>query len=120
MKGFQAGRGPFAAIYGFIKVSGRVAHAENKWGFSIHAHLYPTNRANGLTGEEGGVRYRVDLEATQGFISDQDLPAMLDAYEKKFSELVYALRAADPVDGFPLTEEEKGQRNLQGFMKLHE
>jgi hypothetical protein len=119
MKGFQVGDDWGGAIYGHMQVCVS-SHHTGRWHFKILAYLYPVAHSCDLSGEPGSLRYKVDFSDAQDDIREEQLPQALAAYEQKFCNLIYTLRAADPVDGLPLSEAEAQAGKIQGFMQRFE
>ncbi len=65
--------------------------------FHIKAVLYPVGRSQ--LNEDGGLSYLVEFKDKQHHMTIDELPSALTLYEEKFTELITALRNADPLDG---------------------
>jgi hypothetical protein len=114
VKAFMTGDGSESRMYGTLFVRGHLTN-QRTWYFGIECFIYPGPYAQGLKEDGSGALYKVILRAAQSQVGDKELGAMLDAYEAKFAQLVYALREADPVDGLPLSDIEKTIGGIEGF-----
>lgn len=99
-------------IYGFLKVNARPDVNSKSWAFEIIAWLYPGAM---WRCSEGGTGYRVELSDGIRCLREEELVEVLESYERKFADLIYVLREADPEDGFPLSEQERQQGVICGF-----
>jgi hypothetical protein len=104
--------GESEGIYGFLKVDARPDYNLKDWAFSIKAWLYPG--AMWLC-SDGGIGYRVELSDAVGILREAELIEKLEAYEDKFVALIYALREADPKEGYPLSSGERQNGAIHGF-----
>ncbi len=99
-------------IYGFLKVNARPDINISSWAFKVGAWLYPGAM---WRCDEGGDGYRVELSDAFGGMNEDELLKHLESYERKFADLIYVLREADPEDGFPLSVQERQQVVIRGF-----
>lgn len=91
-------------IYALFKVSARFEFNIKRHAFRIEAVLYPVGLAS--LKDEGTLYYGVHFQDKQAATTIEQLPNALELYEAKFTELIKALRKADPFDGLPLEDDE--------------
>lgn len=91
-------------IYALFKVSARFEVAIERYVFRVEAVLYPVGLAS--LKDEGTLYYGVHFQDKQAATTIDQLPNALELYEAKFTELIKALRQADPFDGLALHDDE--------------
>lgn len=99
-------------IYGFLKVDARPDLNIGGWSFRATTWLYPMAMWRCSEGRTG---YRVKLSDAFGGMCEEELVKVLDSHERKFADLIYVLREADPEDGFALSEQERKKGVICGF-----
>jgi len=99
-------------IYGFLKVNARPDVNARSWAFEIIAWLYSGAMWRCSESRTG---YRVELSDAVGGMGEDELVKYLEFYERKFTDITYVLREADPEDGFALSVQEQQQGVICGF-----